>query len=151
VFKICLVSLKGYDRYISILDIYIDVIYMCGGDINKHGGIGLEAMPLPGLLHLIILCIVKEGSTYGGEIHRKIKERFKIDVPKALVYTLLRRMEKRGLVVSTWDVRESGPARRMYTITEEGVNYLFLASERLKRAIPIIEDIVSASEKGAGK
>ena len=106
----------------------------------------LGAMPLRGLLRLVILCIIKEKPTYGGEIHRRIKEQFRIDVPKALVYTLLRRMEKRGLVVSTWDVRGSGPARRMYTITGEGLDHLLKASKRLRRAIPIIEAIISAVE-----
>lgn len=123
---------------------------MCIKDgVEGYCGTCFEAMPLRGLLHLVILCIVKEESTYGSEIHRKIKEQFKIDVPKALVYTLLRRMEKRRLVISTWDVRKSGPARRMYTITKEGLDYLLLASKRLRRAIPIIESIVAASEKGA--
>ena len=128
--------------YIGILDSYIHVMYMFAHYEGCRG-----TPPLRGLLRLAILCIVKQKPTYGSEIHRELKERFKIDVPKALVYTLLRRMEKRGLVTSTWDIRESGPARRVYRITEEGLDNLLKATRKLKEAIPIIEAIVSAVEE----
>lgn len=36
------------------------------------------------------------------------------------VYRCLRVMEKEGLVTSAWVVSESGPAKRMYTLTDEG-------------------------------
>jgi DNA-binding PadR family transcriptional regulator len=36
------------------------------------------------------------------------------------VYRMLRLMEKRGLVVSSWDFSASGPAKRQYRLTPEG-------------------------------
>jgi len=36
------------------------------------------------------------------------------------VYRCLRQMEREGLVTSEWAVSEAGPARRLYTLTEEG-------------------------------
>jgi PadR family transcriptional regulator, regulatory protein PadR len=42
------------------------------------------------------------------------------------VYRTLRQLEATGLVSSFWDTSESGPARRMYSLTEAGE--LFLAS-----------------------
>lgn len=36
------------------------------------------------------------------------------------VYRMLRLLEKRGLVVSSWDLSESGPAKRLYRLTPEG-------------------------------
>jgi poly-beta-hydroxybutyrate-responsive repressor len=36
------------------------------------------------------------------------------------VYRMLRLMEKRGLVGSSWDLSDSGPARRLYELTPEG-------------------------------
>jgi DNA-binding PadR family transcriptional regulator len=33
---------------------------------------------------------------------------------------MLRIMEKRGLVVSSWDLSDSGPAKRLYRLTLEG-------------------------------
>ena len=104
-------------------------------------------IPLRGLLHLAILYLIKRKSAYGGEIHQSLKERFGIDAPRPLIYTLLRRMERGGLITSTWDIRESGPARRMYRITEDGVEHLSRATAKLREAIPIIESIVKALEE----
>ena len=42
------------------------------------------------------------------------------------VYRSLRQLEKTGLVSSFWDTSESGPARRMYSLTKAGD--LFLSS-----------------------
>jgi DNA-binding PadR family transcriptional regulator len=36
------------------------------------------------------------------------------------IYRLLKAMEEDGLVVSTWDLSESGPAKRRYELTAEG-------------------------------
>ena len=36
------------------------------------------------------------------------------------VYRMLRTMEVRGLVVSTWDVSHRGPAKRSYRLTDQG-------------------------------
>jgi poly-beta-hydroxybutyrate-responsive repressor len=45
-------------------------------------------------------------------------------VDSSTVYRILRRMEARGLVTSRWDTGDSGPARRLYQITEEGDRFL---------------------------
>ncbi len=45
-------------------------------------------------------------------------------VDSSTVYRFLRRLEERGFVTSRWDMASSGPARRLYQITEEGVHYL---------------------------
>lgn len=36
------------------------------------------------------------------------------------VYRCLRQMEERGLLSSTWDTSDAGPAKRLYHLTEEG-------------------------------
>ncbi len=110
-----------------------------------HGDIGLR-----GLLNLAILSIILWKPAYGSEIHRELRERFGVNAPRPLIYTLLRRMEGKGLIVSTWDVEGGGPARRVYRITGDGVEYLRGALERLRRVVPIIESIVSFLEEGLG-
>jgi len=101
-------------------------------------------MPVRGLLHLAILKIVKEGPTYGSEIQRILKERFSIDVPRAIIYSLLQRLEGHGLLVSTWDTSGRGPARRVYRITEEGEDYLKDALEKLSQVRDMIDRLTSS-------
>ena len=116
-----------------------------GEDCIYHGDIGLR-----GLLNLAILSIILRKPAYGSEIHRELREHFGVDAPRPLIYTLLRRMEGRGLVVSTWDVEGGGPARRVYRITGDGVEYLRGALKRLRRVASIVESIVSSLEEGLG-
>ena len=40
------------------------------------------------------------------------------------VYRILRDLEDRGFVISQWDTSNAGPARRQYTITDDGDRYL---------------------------
>ena len=42
----------------------------------------------------------------------------------AAVYRTLRHMEEHGLVKSEWDTSGSGAAKRLYTITQAGKDYL---------------------------
>jgi len=48
-------------------------------------------------------------------------------------YRTLRQMEKDGMIRSTWNISERGPARRMYSITEAGEAYLKLWTESLNQ------------------
>ena len=36
------------------------------------------------------------------------------------IYRLLKSLEEGGFAVSTWDLADSGPARRLYRLTEQG-------------------------------
>lgn len=36
------------------------------------------------------------------------------------IYRILKQMENNGLVISEWDTSESGPAKRCYSMTDEG-------------------------------
>ncbi len=41
-----------------------------------------------------------------------------------LLYRTLRQLEEDGLVRSSWDTEGRGPARRVYELTDEGLEYL---------------------------
>ena len=104
-----------------------------------HVGLGFHnEAPLKGILSIAIIDLIKDKSVHGGEIYQSLKEKFQIDTPRGIIYALLRRMEADGLVVSNWDIRDSGPARRKYHITKEGLEYLKTAMDRLKRSRELI-------------
>jgi DNA-binding PadR family transcriptional regulator len=128
---------------------------MCGGRKTpvescchgEGGHIYLKETPIRGLLHLSILNLVKNGPVYGAEIYRGLKEKYNIEAPKAIIYGLLRRMEYAGFLASAWDVEGGGPARRKYTITDEGLDYLKDALENLRKVKGLI-DILLAEDAG---
>ena len=72
----------------------------------------------------VVLLMLRQWSSYGYELMEKMAE-FGMRVMNAgSFYRTLRQMEKDGLVNSTWDTSEAGPAKRRYSITEAGNAYL---------------------------
>jgi PadR family transcriptional regulator PadR len=89
--------------------------------------------PLRGVIPIAVLSLIKDKPVHGGEIFQNLQDKYNVDVARPVVYMLLRRMERYGLILSTWDIPENGPARRRYTITEEGLDHLKYGLERLKK------------------
>jgi PadR family transcriptional regulator PadR len=94
-----------------------------------------------------ILELVRDEETYGSEIHRNLKEKFNLEEQKPVIYGLLRRMEDMDLLSSKWDTKGGGPARRVYFITEDGVEYLEEALTGLRKVREVIEVLLAGSEK----
>jgi DNA-binding PadR family transcriptional regulator len=98
-------------------------------------------LPLRGILPIAVLGLIKDKPAHGGEIYQSLQEKFGIEAPRPVVYMLLRRLERVGLMVSSWDIQESGPAKRRYTITEDGLEYLDAGLESLKKVSQIINQL----------
>jgi PadR family transcriptional regulator PadR len=114
--------------------------HMCQEEMPEHASCVCHTeAPLRGLLNIAIINLIKDKPTHGGEIYQTLKEKFQIDAPRGIIYALLRRMEGDSLIVSNWDIRETGPARRIYHITEDGLEYLKGSLERLRRASQMID------------
>ena len=73
--------------------------------------------------------------SYGYELIQSIQEFGFIEgsAPPGMIYRHLRQLEQDGLVLSEWETRETGPAKRMYTITEEGKEVLDIWIEYMKK------------------
>lgn len=108
---------------------------------------GLKETPVKGLLHLAILRLVREGETYGSEIHRNLDEKFGLEEQKPVIYGVLRRMEDMDLLSSKWDTEGGGPARRVYFITEDGAEYFEEALAGLQKAKEVIELLLEGGKK----
>lgn len=57
----------------------------------------------------------------------------------ATVYRALRRLEEEGLITSDWKTGDSGPAKRVYSITEAGENFLQTCTSVLKQYQGILD------------
>jgi poly-beta-hydroxybutyrate-responsive repressor len=77
-------------------------------------------------LQFLILRTICEKPTYGYELIKSIENisNGKHIVKPGTMYTTLRRMEKEGIIKSTWEDNNSGPKSRVYKITKKGENYL---------------------------
>jgi PadR family transcriptional regulator PadR len=70
----------------------------------------------------IILSILLEGEDYGYNIIQRVKEASGgfLDWSDGMLYPVLQRMEKEGLINSKWIISDEGRHRKYYTITGEG-------------------------------
>ena len=72
----------------------------------------------------VLLLMLREWSSYGYQLMEKMAEFGLTTMNAGTFYRTLRQMEKDGMVKSSWDTSEAGPARRIYSITEAGETYL---------------------------
>jgi PadR family transcriptional regulator PadR len=76
------------------------------------------------LLVSSLLAMLRNFPAYGYQL---VQELGKAGLPafdSATVYRTLRQLERSGMVSSFWDTSESGPARRMYSLTTAGEAFL---------------------------
>lgn len=73
-----------------------------------------------------ILLALKIKPSYGYELIQEISQFGFIEgqAPPGMIYRHLRELEENGLVSSEWETDGTGPAKRVYQLTTEGVEVL---------------------------
>ncbi|MBP1042324.1 PadR family transcriptional regulator [Vagococcus sp. BWB3-3] len=85
---------------------------------------------LKGVLEGIILEIINRHETYGYEITQNLQEYGFADIVEGTVYTILLRLEKKGLVIVTKKKSSVGPMRKFYSLNPAGQKELNLFWQR---------------------
>lgn len=101
---------------------------------------------LGGFEHKVLLAMMRVGGeAYSVPIVRELEERTGQSVAPAAVYVTLRRLERRGLLASHMaspEPGEGGRARRVFSVTDEGVRLLRDA----RRELDLLWDGIEALE-----
>jgi PadR family transcriptional regulator PadR len=79
---------------------------------------------LKGILEGIVLAVLAGRSAYGYEITAWLREQGFADIAEGTIYALLIRIEQRGLVDVEKIPSEKGPPRKVYSLNEQGREYL---------------------------
>lgn len=80
---------------------------------------------------VLLLCL-RERDSYGYELMERSWEFGLADLNSPTAYRSLRQMEKEGVIESGWETSRAGPARRVYSITDAGIDYLRSWAEFLR-------------------
>ena len=72
------------------------------------------------MLRPAVLLLLKQQDGYGYELMDRLREIGMTDTDPGGLYRVLRTMEREELVHSSWMPSEKGPARRRYSLTDEG-------------------------------
>ena len=70
----------------------------------------------------LVLAILAEGDSYGYAIIKRVTELSggHLQWTDGMLYPLLHRLERQGLVTAKWGASESGRRRKYYRVTREG-------------------------------
>ena len=92
------------------------------------GGHGLKI--LKGTLEILILQTLHRGANHGYGVARWLRETSSdaFQVEEGALYPALRKLEKRGLIDSAWEVTSTGREAKIYKLTPEGEEALDAAS-----------------------
>jgi len=108
-------------------------------------GINLDKLVQP-----TILLFLAEQDLHGYGLILKLMDSpmFKGEKPDPTgIYRFLKSMEDRQLVVSSWDLAEPGPPRKVYTITGEGMACLQRWIGTLRNYLTSIETLVTVADR----
>ena len=88
----------------------------------------------------VILLSLREWNSYGYELMQRASMFGFEAMNPGTLYRTLRRMEKDGVVESSWETTGGGPARRMYAITGPGNAHLDIWVKSLERYQHSVDD-----------
>lgn len=120
---------------------------MPGG--RGRGGRGRRRQRVMSFLQPCLLLMLKRGEAHGYSLIDGLNE-FGFDTDRfdpSLIYRALRDLEDSGFATSRWDDDSQGPRRRVYQITADGLDYLRVWVEDLRRTRREIEALLSAYEQ----
>ncbi len=87
-----------------------------------------------GFIQPWLLLLLSQEPSHGYELLERLEQGHSMPaVDPGFLYRTLRQFEEEGLVRSTWDTSGSGPAKRVYEISEEGIEYLHAWAINIRR------------------
>ncbi len=111
------------------------------------------------MLEVAILSSLAEADSHGYDLVEQIESLASnlVCVDSGTMYRMLREMEQQRLVTSSWQTPEAGPSRRVYAVTDEGIEALHLMAKSLAQrasimkrladgAVRIVEEVRRAAE-----
>ena len=110
---------------------------------------GKSAELLPGTLDLLILKAVSLKPLHGYGVLLRIHQISgeALDIPQGSLYPALYRLEKAGLIASSWEDESAprrGPRKRVYRLTKQGIKRLAAGRAEWRQFVHVVGTILGA-------
>jgi len=93
------------------------------------------------------LLLLSEKPSHGYELLERLhQDSTEPPADTALLYRTLRQMESDGLVLSSWETGGNGPARRLYEVTNAGVDCLHGWASNLRQTRERLDEFMMLYE-----
>lgn len=91
--------------------------------ILEPGPFSLNSVPKT-FLEAWLLLLLRTWGGHGYALADALSKMGFVGIDHTRIYRQLRSLERRGLLLSTWDLASYGPARRVYQLTQAGEEFL---------------------------
>ncbi|MGK7311875.1 MAG: PadR family transcriptional regulator [Candidatus Longimicrobiales bacterium M2_2A_002] len=100
----------------------------------------------------LVLAILAEGDSYGYAILKRVRELSggELEWTDGMLYPVLHRLERSGLVESRWEKSESGRRRKYYRVTEAGLEQLAEERRQWRTVDEALRQVWSVLAESAG-
>lgn len=97
---------------------------------------------LKGSLSLLLLHLLAEQESYGYEVAQRLQAAGFADVLEGTVYPALTRLEREGRLATRLVRSSSGPARKYYRLTDEGLQALESGRDQWDRHVAAVQAVL---------
>ena len=118
---------------------------MCNNEHTGHAGCRCLGGRLRGMIQPRLLLLLAKQKSHGYELMELLGQEGEAPDPGSL-YRTHRTLEEEGLVWSPWDTSNAGPERRVYELTELGVEYLHTWVIEIQKTRQGLDDFLAEYE-----
>ena len=97
---------------------------MCDNDNTNSAECHCKVERVPSYAMPRLLLELAKKSSHGYELIERLTQESSGAIDPGNFYRMLRSLEEDKLVCSTWETQASGPARRVYELTDQGTEFL---------------------------
>lgn len=98
---------------------------------------------LRGVIELAATAVLAEGDNHGYAVAQRLGEAGFGRMKGGVLYPVLARLESEGILGSTWTAGEGGPGRKVYSLTEDGAQWLAAQSTQWSRFSERMDQLLS--------
>lgn len=99
----------------------------------------------------LVLAILREGESYGYAILKRVRELSggELEWTDGMLYPLLHRLERLGLVTTEWQAPPEGRRRKYYALTEDGRAALAEHQRQWATVTRAMREVFGGGDQGA--
>jgi PadR family transcriptional regulator PadR len=119
---------------------------MCNGHNSGESRCERHGSRVRSFIQPRLLLLLAQKPAHGYELMERLSQDEDPGADPGLLYRTLRQFEEDRLLRSSWDTEGRGPARRVYEITDEGLDYLHAWAVNVRRTRERLERFVTEYE-----